>query len=164
MESECIVTKTHMSSHQARKTDRLRRMEIANRIKELMEENKVKGPGFAKLAGVSRAAVSSWMRGRDKPGRDALLALQKKIGVNPDWLLHGKNPKYSTYNNNSIIGETSFAALVEAVLAVDSAQRAEGVALSKDVFEKAVRHVAREILAGDGPDPAVLTKIIKMFS
>ncbi len=41
---------------------------------------------------MTNAAVSAWERGITKPERDALLALQHTMRVNPRWILYGEEP------------------------------------------------------------------------
>lgn len=69
-------------------------MTIQDRIKNTRLEWELNQTEFGKLAGVSKAAVSQWENGITKPERDALLNLQKKKRLSPDWVLTGHGDQY----------------------------------------------------------------------
>ena len=63
---------------------------VADRIRELRRRLQLTQEGLGKFAGVSKSAVSQWERGITEPERDALLAMQRSRGINPEWVAHGK--------------------------------------------------------------------------
>lgn len=50
---------------------------------------------FGALAEVSKSAVSQWESEQTTPERDALFALQKNAGINPEWITSGLEPMFS---------------------------------------------------------------------
>lgn len=69
----------------------------AHRIRELRREWKVSQAGLGDFAGgLTKQAVYEWEKGDSTPGVDALLALQRRKGINPEWILHGTGPKFTS--------------------------------------------------------------------
>lgn len=67
-------------------SDTVHRMDdIGSRIKKIRELLGVNQPGLGALCEVSKASVNQWETGKTKPGREALLRLRKKKGVNDEW-------------------------------------------------------------------------------
>lgn len=62
----------------------------AERIKHARQSLGLSQAQFGALAGVTKSAVSQWERFETEPQRDALLALQRKKRLNPDWLAYGR--------------------------------------------------------------------------
>lgn len=75
-------------------------MTIETRIKATRSEWGLTQQEFGKLAGVSKAAVSQWEHGVTKPERDALLSLQKKRKLSPNWVLTGHGDQYIDGNKH----------------------------------------------------------------
>lgn len=70
-------------------------IDVGGRIKTIRKRLGLSQEAFGKLAGgVSKSAVSQWERGDTSPQRDALMALQKKRLINPDWIITGKGEPF----------------------------------------------------------------------
>lgn len=66
---------------------------VADRVKTLRKQLKLTQSALGHCAGgISKQAVSQWERGITEPQWEALNALKRSRGVNPDWLLHGTEP------------------------------------------------------------------------
>lgn len=62
----------------------------AERIKHARQSFGLSQAQFGALAGVTKSAVSQWERFQSEPQRDALLALQRKKQLSPDWVAYGR--------------------------------------------------------------------------
>lgn len=70
-------------------------MDIGERIKQIRAELGLSQAELGEMAGgVSKSAVSQWERGLTSPERDALMALRRKRGISPDWIIHGKGEMF----------------------------------------------------------------------
>ena len=72
----------------------LQMKDIADRVKQLRNELGLNQEELGRLAGVTKSAVSQWERGLTQPQRDALMALQSRKRINPDWVIHGKGSPF----------------------------------------------------------------------
>lgn len=65
--------------------------DIGNRIKEIRNRLKLTQAELGKHAGgLSKSAIHQWESGGTKPAWDALTALRKNLGINPDWVMQGE--------------------------------------------------------------------------
>lgn len=70
---------------------------LAARVKECLRLSGMSGADVARELGISRSAISQWLKGNVKNIRgDNLILLASKAGVRPEWLVSGKAPKFST--------------------------------------------------------------------
>ena len=66
-------------------------MEIKDRIRMIMEREKVPPKVFAKTIGVQQSTLSHILNGRNKPSLDVIMKVHQKYDyVNLEWLLYGK--------------------------------------------------------------------------
>lgn len=56
-------------------------------LKEFLSENGLSQSDFARRMGVKQAQVSEWLKGKAKPGYDALRAMSKAFSVSADYFL-----------------------------------------------------------------------------
>lgn len=56
-------------------------------LKEFLKENKMSQSEFARAAGVKPYNVSDWLKGKAKPGYDALKAMAKSLDISADYFL-----------------------------------------------------------------------------
>lgn len=69
-------------------------MDISEKIKELLKKKGISQTELAKRIGVSRAAVSEWIRGKSKPSESTLKLIAKEFNVNEEWLKTGKGEMF----------------------------------------------------------------------
>lgn len=68
--------------------------EVADRIKQRMDELGVSAYRLARAVGVSDQAVSNWLNRPDgRPGRDVAPKVAEVLGVSLGWLVTGKDPE-----------------------------------------------------------------------
>ena len=66
-------------------------MEIKDRIRMIMEREKVPPRVFAETIGVQQSTLSHILNGRNKPSLDVIMKVHQKYDyVNLEWLLYGK--------------------------------------------------------------------------
>ena len=66
-------------------------MEIKDRIRMIMEREKVPPKVFAKTIGVQQSTLSHILNGRNKPSLEVVMKVHQKYDyVNLEWLLYGK--------------------------------------------------------------------------
>lgn len=64
---------------------------MLNRIKQIIEKEKLSSTQFATEIGVQRSALSHVLSGRNKPSLDFMMKIKKRYPeINLDWLLLGK--------------------------------------------------------------------------
>lgn len=68
---------------------------IGQRIKKLLKEKGISQAELARRIGVSRAAVSEWVRGKSEPSESTLKLIAKEFGVNENWLKTGEGEIWS---------------------------------------------------------------------
>ncbi len=61
----------------------------SDRVLQLRHILKLNQSDLGRLAGVSKSAVSQWEHGVTKPNRDAIMQLQRRRNINPNWLING---------------------------------------------------------------------------
>jgi len=98
---------------------------LKNRIKELRTALRATQEELGKLAGVTKSAVSQWERGLTTPERDALLTLQKKKGINPDWVMHAKGEMFLSVAISQDEQTDQETTLIRQFRRLTGAQRAE---------------------------------------
>jgi transcriptional regulator with XRE-family HTH domain len=65
--------------------------DIGNRIKTVRKQLGLSQADLGKHAGgLSKSAVHQWENGGTKPAWEALTALRKGLGLNPDWIMKGE--------------------------------------------------------------------------
>lgn len=65
--------------------------DITDRVKKIMEDNKLSSSQMADRIGVQRSAISHIISGRNKPSLDFILkVLESFENVSSDWLLKGQ--------------------------------------------------------------------------
>lgn len=68
---------------------------MIDRLKHLLESEKLSYSGFADLIGVQRSSVSHIMSGRNKPSFDFLQKTMRALShLNADWLILGEGNMY----------------------------------------------------------------------
>lgn len=72
---------------------------FANRLRQLMDENNLTQGHAATLAGVTQGNITKYLQAVTVPRIDVIVALHENLGVNPNWLLLGIEPKYITKRN-----------------------------------------------------------------
>lgn len=68
---------------------------LADRLKLVLESREMKSYDLAKILEVSSSRVSDWLRAKAKPSSKNLLLISEKLGVDVNWLLHGKGEMYA---------------------------------------------------------------------
>lgn len=61
--------------------------EIAERLKSLMDEERISAYKLAKDLSVSQSVVGYWLKGKTTPNADYIVALCEYFGVSADYLL-----------------------------------------------------------------------------
>jgi len=64
-------------------------MSLEERIKQLMEEQKISQKELAEKTGLTEASVSKYVNGKREPRIDVILKLAKVFNVSTDYLLEG---------------------------------------------------------------------------
>ncbi|MFM2476395.1 S24 family peptidase [Celerinatantimonas sp. MCCC 1A17872] len=77
---------------------------IGERIRRVRNELKLTQKDIAKSIGVSAASVTQWERGDTTPKGSNLIALCKKLKVDPSWLQTGKGEKTAAMPNAELLG------------------------------------------------------------
>jgi len=68
---------------------------MIDRIKSIIEEEKLTPSLFADTIGVSRSSINHILNGRNNPSLDVFVKILNKYeNINSDWLLFGTPPKY----------------------------------------------------------------------
>lgn len=94
--------------------------DVAERIRLLRERLGMTQPELGRMAGVSKQAVSQWEQGASRPDRDALLRLMRRCGVNPDWVMIGKEPMFLTGDFHRTEIEAALESLRQRIAAVNN--------------------------------------------
>ena len=78
--------------------------QITERVKKIMEDNKLSATQMAERIGVQRSAISHILSGRNKPSLDFVLkVLEAFKNVSSDWLLKGEIEINKSPENQTII-------------------------------------------------------------
>jgi transcriptional regulator with XRE-family HTH domain len=73
---------------------------ITERVKKIMEDNKLSSSQMADRIGVQRSAISHILSGRNKPSLDFILkVLESFSDVSSEWLLRGEKAEVSSGQN-----------------------------------------------------------------
>ena len=79
-------------------------MEIKDRIRMIMEREKVPPKVFAKTIGVQQSTLSHILNGRNKPSLDVIMKVHQKYDyVNLEWLLYGKGEMIASAEDASAV-------------------------------------------------------------
>ena len=79
-------------------------MEFKDRLISRMRTLDLKAIKLARLVGSSKGSVSQWVNGIAKPNGEKLVELSRILQCQPDWLLHGDNPRKKIESNASWSG------------------------------------------------------------
>lgn len=79
---------------------------FGGRLKAALIAAEVKQRTVATHFGVSEQAVSQWVRTATAPETDKIFDLARLLGVNAEWLLHGKEPRDATSIPSSGTGKS----------------------------------------------------------
>ena len=85
-------------------------MEIKDRIKMIMEREKMTSGAFAESIGIQQSTLSHILNGRNNPSLDVVMKVnQKYTYVNLEWILYGKGNimNDSTYDETSSLYDQS---------------------------------------------------------
>lgn len=69
---------------------------VSERVTLLMSHFKLNQAELARVAGVSKQLVGTWVRGEKEPGRSPTKRMRDRLGVNEDWLFEGKGQMLSS--------------------------------------------------------------------
>lgn len=87
-------------------------MNQCDRIKLILQENKLKQKQFASEIGVSESYISILLKKPDINLSQSLAALiEEKYGYNADWVLNGTEPKLKQISKNKSLSELHQKAL-----------------------------------------------------
>lgn len=76
---------------------------MKDRIRQVMELQRMTQQEFAQFIDVSPASLSSIFNGRTKPTLNIVEAIKKKISnINTDWLMFGSGSMYMSDNGNAV--------------------------------------------------------------
>ena len=79
-------------------------MEIKDRIRMIMEREKVPPRVFAETIGVQQSTLSHILNGRNKPSLDVIMKVHQKYDyVNLEWLLYGKGEMIASAEDASAV-------------------------------------------------------------
>lgn len=126
------------------------RLEIHNRINELMKNENLSQQGFADKLGIPRSNVNNWTRGANNLKADDIAKISKTFGVSADWLI-GLTDIENTSNDETVKMVSNYTGLsskaVEClhrsykkydILLQDCKNRAKNP--SSDDFPKVINH------------------------
>ena len=65
---------------------------IAQRIKEILQNEGLSTYSMAKKAGVTHACVQKWVKGKAVPNGRNLIKIEEGLSIPPDWILYGLPP------------------------------------------------------------------------
>jgi len=86
------------------------------RIQKIIDDEKINPAEFARRIDASSGNVADWLKGRSRPGIDAIIRIHEVFNVSLDWLLKGEEDKTAEYIKE--LKETN-ERLVQAVMAND---------------------------------------------
>lgn len=85
---------------------------MVERIKTLIEKQKLTATQFAEEIGVQRSAVSHLLSGRNKPSLDFMLKIKNRFPeISLDWLLLGQGKMKEIAMKEDVLDENSMASL-----------------------------------------------------
>ena len=89
-------------------------MNQCERIKLILQENKLKQKQFAATIGVTESYISKLLKSPDIRLSQSLAALiEEKYGYNADWILYGNEPKLKQVSKNPALSELHQKALAQ---------------------------------------------------
>lgn len=84
-------------------------MEIKDRIKMIMEREKVPPRVFAETIGVQQSTLSHILNDRNKPSLEVVMKVHQKYNyVNLEWLLYGKGEMMASANELSLSPDSDY--------------------------------------------------------
>lgn len=88
--------------------------ERASRIKQVFKNLNLNQRQFSELIGVSQQLISAVINYKKKPNETILFGIIDNIpGIDPIWLITGKNKNYTPPTENSISIESNIKSIVE---------------------------------------------------
>lgn len=76
---------------------------MKDRLRRLLETEKLSSSAFADIIGVQRSSISHILSGRNKPSLDFIEKLLNKFqNINSEWLILGKGAMYIEIKDNSL--------------------------------------------------------------
>lgn len=127
---------------------------VADRLREAIDESRWKDLPVARQAaalGVSRSLLHQWLDGSKRPTYERVAEPCARLGISPDWLLMGKEPKRThalaeqdaqyEVQSSSEVGKMNLqqqkAALTQLIEDIPQAERMRVLyGLAKEAFEK----------------------------
>ena len=96
---------TFVKSNKKRKKSSFKHVfSMKDRIRQVMELQRMTQQEFAQFIDVSPASLSSIFNGRTKPTLNIVEAIKKKISnINTDWLMFGSGSMYMSDNGNAVV-------------------------------------------------------------
>lgn len=87
-------------------------MNQCDRIKHILQENRLKQKELAAEIGVTESYISKLLKDPDIRLSQSLATLiEEKYGYNADWILHGTKPKFKQFSKNKALSELHQKAL-----------------------------------------------------
>jgi transcriptional regulator with XRE-family HTH domain len=81
-------------------------MNQCDRIKRILQENRLKQKELAAEIGVTESYISKLLKDPDIRLSQSLATLiEEKYGYNADWILHGTEPKFKQFSKNKALSE-----------------------------------------------------------
>lgn len=100
-------------------------MELSDRIKTILVENKLKQKDFAKSINVTESYISKLLRSESGLSRSTAALIEELYGYSADWILEGKEPKLKLPNR-----ETGLTLIQKKIIAdIEQMDKAELIAV-----------------------------------
>ena len=102
-------------------------MEIKDRIKKIIDYEKLSSSKFADAIGIQRSSVSHILSGRNNPSLEVVQKILTAFGtLNSEWLLFGRGAMHKTQGSKSLFNESEN---------IDDSKTNETIK-QKEIFEK----------------------------
>ena len=89
-------------------------MQLNDRIKTILKENKLKQKELASEIGVTESYISAIINGRNTKISQSLASLiEEKYGYNSDWILNGFEPKIKQISKNKTLSDLQQKAITQ---------------------------------------------------
>lgn len=89
-------------------------MNQSERIRLILEENKLKQKQFAAEIGVTESYVSKLLKNPEiRLSQSLAVLIEEKYGYNSDWLINGTEPKFKQLSKNKALSELHQKALAQ---------------------------------------------------
>ena len=89
--------------------------DFPQRLQKILEENKISKYKLAKEIHISAATLLNYTRGNTKPDITKINLICDRLGINPDWLLHGQGDVYQTNEKNVGYGKPGLVSDTETI-------------------------------------------------